>query len=67
MLINYDQKNTCNVRFISYSGKWPTLCSGILDLEIEGTVYRFGYGEKHEKFWRFHSKKLQHFNRRMAD
>lgn len=49
MLINHDQENT--FRFISYSGKWPTLCSGILELEIEGTVYRFGCKEKHEKFW----------------
>lgn len=26
------------VKFISYSGKYPTLCSGILTVEIEGKI-----------------------------
>lgn len=24
-----------NVKFISYTGKWPILCSGVLTLEVE--------------------------------
>lgn len=37
-------KNTENcVRFISYTGKYPNLCSGVLTLEIDGKEYKFGH------------------------
>lgn len=40
-------KNTLNaaehVKFISYTGKYPCLCSGILTLEIDGKEVSFGY------------------------
>lgn len=41
MIIN---KNTDSehVKFISYTGKYPNLCSGILTLEIDGRTIRFG-------------------------
>ena len=32
-----------NVKFISYSGKYPNLCSGVLTLEIEGKRVTFGH------------------------
>lgn len=35
-----------NVEFISYSGRWPALCSGILCMEVAGKVHTFGYGER---------------------
>lgn len=42
-----------HVKFISYTGKYPNLCRGILTLEIDGKEHRFGYGcGQHEKFWR---------------
>lgn len=35
-----------NVEFISYSGRWPALCSGILCMEVAGKIHTFGYGER---------------------
>ena len=32
-----------HVRFIEYTGKYPTLCMGVLILEIDGKRYHFGY------------------------
>lgn len=47
MLIN---NNSCDgvVKFISYSGRYPNLCSGTLILEIDGETVCFDY----PKFWR---------------
>lgn len=50
MLVNYS-KNEQHVKFISYTGAYPNLCSGILTLEIDGTVMKFGLGEIHPIFW----------------
>ena len=48
-LIHY---NPTNVEFVSYTGKWPNLCSGILTLKIYGKEHRFGYGSgMYEPFW----------------
>lgn len=43
MLVN--RKNTGNnrVEFISYDGKWPCLCSGVLTLKIDGEIVKFGH------------------------
>ena len=27
------------VEFISYDGKWPNLCSGVLTIKVNGTLY----------------------------
>lgn len=32
-----------NIKFISYDGKYPNLCSGVLTVEIDGTEYKFGH------------------------
>ncbi len=32
-----------HVKFVSYTGKYPNLCSGILTLEIDGVIQRFGH------------------------
>ena len=32
-----------NIKFISYSGKYPNLCSGVLTVEIDGKEYKFGH------------------------
>lgn len=57
MLINNTDRNTTeHVEFVSYTGKWPHLCSGILTLRIDNEEIRFGYDEhgsaSNEKFWR---------------
>ena len=42
MLVNDRREHPAHVKFVSYSGKWPTLCSGILVLEIDGKTASFG-------------------------
>lgn len=42
MLIN-GKNNTGRVKFISYDGEYPNLCSGVLVLEIDGKEYKFGH------------------------
>ena len=38
-----NKNNGNRVRFISYTGRYPNLCSGILTLEIDGKEYKFGH------------------------
>ena len=38
------------VKFISYTGDYPNLCSGVLTLEIEGVQYKFGH-EYFNRHW----------------
>lgn len=43
MLVNTNANITeSHVKFISYTGEWPNLGSGILTLEIDGKKARFG-------------------------
>lgn len=42
------------IKFVSYNGKYPCLCSGILTLNIDGKDITFGslYGEPdYDRFW----------------
>ena len=32
-----------HVNFIEYTGKYPNLCRGVLTLEIDGEIVKFGY------------------------
>lgn len=60
MLVNSGQIEE-HVKFISYSGRYPNLCNGILVLEIDGKEFRFGHDYSkfdswktdgnHESFW----------------
>jgi hypothetical protein len=44
MLVNKgNNKTSSRVKFISYTGEYPNLCSGVLTLEIDGTQYKFGH------------------------
>ena len=50
MVINrLEDKNT--VEFVSYTGKYPNLCRGVLTLKINGKLYTFGCGQKYDRFW----------------
>lgn len=40
-----------NIEFISYTGKYPNLCSGVLTLKIDDKIVHFGYEEDYEPFW----------------
>lgn len=42
MLINSNVESE-RVRFVSYTGRFPNLCGGILTLLIEGKEVRFGH------------------------
>lgn len=35
--------NKNRVKFVSYTGEYPNLCSGVLTLEIDGKEYKFGH------------------------
>ena len=52
MLVNINANTAeSHVKFISYTGEWPNLCSGILTLEIDGKEVQFGYGPPNNPFW----------------
>lgn len=57
MLVNINSKSSEHVKFVSYTGKYPNLCSGILTLEIDGKEYTFGNDYfnpnkvDYDKFW----------------
>lgn len=42
-----------HVSFVTYSGKWPNLCRGVLILNIDGKDVSFGYDDDcdHIPFW----------------
>jgi len=42
-----NDKTSGKVKFISYTGDWPNLCSGVLTLEIDGVQYKFGHNYEH--------------------
>lgn len=58
MLINDEifHENS-HVEFVSYTGEYPHLCSGLLTLRIDGNQYSFGYDTytmeqgTFQKFW----------------
>lgn len=57
MLINNNSQG--EVKFVSYTGKYPNLCSGVLTLSIHEKEYVFGYNFQERKgetlyppFWR---------------
>ena len=37
----YGNIKPSRVKFVSYTGEFPNLCSGVLTLEIDGVVYQF--------------------------
>ena len=47
MLVNKKESNTSRVKFISYTGEYPSLCSGVLTLMIDGVQYKFGHDYQH--------------------
>lgn len=66
MIRTSDDKNTSNIKFISYTGTYPSLCGGVLTLEIDGEIVKFGNDDysvdfdnktrrysngNYEKFW----------------
>lgn len=43
------------IKFISYDGHYPNLCSGVLTLDIDGEIVTFGYEHgknNYSQFWR---------------
>lgn len=38
------------IKFISYTGRYPNLCKGILTVEINGKEYKFGHDFEHYHF-----------------
>lgn len=48
---NHVEPHEEHVKFVSYTGAYPNLCSGILTLEIDGEEVGFGYGTPNRPFW----------------
>lgn len=69
MLVNKkNNSGASRVKFISYTGEYPNLCSGVLTLEIDGKEYKFGhnymnhhYDEK-TKTWSYTDEDPEHPN-----
>lgn len=52
MLVNTNANTIeSHVKFISYTGEYPCLCSGILTLEIDDKRVQFGYNTPNTPFW----------------
>lgn len=56
MLINKNNNTNSHVKFVSYTGCYPSLCIGVLTLEIDGEKYTFGSSYKEpesdfDSFW----------------
>ena len=51
MLVGEISKECKHVKFISYTGKYPNLCSGTLTLEIDGEKATFGRDGQYKEFW----------------
>ena len=51
MIINLDSDMN-HVKFISYTGKYPNLCRGILTLEIDGEKVKFGHDYSTFESWK---------------
>lgn len=58
MLIN-KKENGKRVKFVSYTGEYPNLCSGVLTLEIDGTQYKFGHNYINYRFDEIKKKWIQ--------
>lgn len=43
MLVYSNYPTPFHVKFISYDGRYPNLCNGVLILEIDGIKYKFGH------------------------
>ena len=43
MLINSNSTMCEHVKFVEYTGHYPNLCSGVLTLEIDGEIVKFGH------------------------
>lgn len=51
MLVNTEKKKTTSaVEFVSYSGKYPSLCMGCLTVKINGETVKFGAEYSDGKF-----------------
>lgn len=53
MLVNIQDNTTKqHVKFISYTGRYPNLCNGVLTLEIDGNECRFGHSFSNWRNWK---------------
>ena len=43
MLIAENGYEPQHVKFVSYTGRWPNLCRGVLTLVIDGEICKFGH------------------------
>lgn len=49
-MIKSSSVENSRVKFIDYTGRYPNLCSGVLTLEIDGKIYKFGYEKNMDVF-----------------
>ena len=52
MVVGSDLEKEKHVEFVSYSGKYPCLCMGILVLKVDGETWRFSdVATDNSPFW----------------
>lgn len=52
MIRNKDSKIESHIKFIEYTGEYPNLCRGVLTLEIDGEIVKFGHDYKGFESWK---------------
>lgn len=68
MLVNKKSSKNSRVKFVSYTGRYPNLCSGVLTLEIDGVQYKFGHEYMNHHYdektgtWRYTDEDPNHPN-----
>lgn len=61
-MVIYNDNNKRNVQFVSYTGKFPNLCGGVLTLNINGREVKFGH-ESDNFDWNTCKYKDDNYNR----
>lgn len=61
MLIAENRYEPQHVKFVSYTGRWPNLCRGVLTLMIDGEICKFGHESFNFDTWKYEDTNFEPF------